>query len=155
MKTYICDNCGEAALAASRGADCPCGGTYSMDPPKRTTVLWLSRHTMSNAQAESLREFIGGAIEIIHENITWVASADGSADRIANATSWRQLHQRLIAGGQRNAYIAGVFPPVALEALKLGRPFTLRLLAPVSEQAPELRIGDGPIPFRHLRWSQL
>lgn len=31
-KTYICDNCGNVALANSRGADCPCGGTYSMDP---------------------------------------------------------------------------------------------------------------------------
>jgi hypothetical protein len=156
MKSFICHNCGQSELAASRGADCPCGGTYSMNPQKRRTrVLWLSRHTMSDEQANSLREFIGEEIEIIPENTTWAASSDGSADRIRNATMWRQLHQRLTSDGQRLAYVAGVFPPVALEALKLGRPFTLRLLAPVSEQAPELRVGDGPIPYRHLRWSHL
>ena len=31
LKEYVCDNCGEVALAANWGADCPCGGTYSMD----------------------------------------------------------------------------------------------------------------------------
>ena len=31
LKAYTCDNCGEVALATTRGADCHCGGTYSMD----------------------------------------------------------------------------------------------------------------------------
>ncbi len=122
---------------------------------KRTKVMWLSRHKMTDEQAESLREIIGDEIEIISENVTWAASADGAADRVRNKAEWRLIYRRLTAGGQRLAYVAGVFPPVALEALKRGRPRTLRLLAPVSEQAPELRIGDGPIPFRHVRWVHL
>ena len=32
LTAYMCDNCGQAALARQRGADCPCGGTYSMAP---------------------------------------------------------------------------------------------------------------------------
>lgn len=123
---------------------------------KRTKVMWLSRHQMTDEQAESLWEIIGeGELKIIAENVTWAASADGQADRVRNAAEWRLIHRRLTSDGQRLAYVAGVFPPVALEALKRGRPRTLRLLTPVSEQAPELRVGDGPIPFRHVRWVRL
>ena len=39
LTVYICDNCGEVALAANRGADCPCGGTYSMDPDAEVVNL--------------------------------------------------------------------------------------------------------------------
>mgnify|MGYP000867467685 FL=1 len=155
MRTYICDNCGNAALAERHGADCDCGGTYSMSPRHVTTVMWLSRHKMTADQAESLRGIIGDEIEIISENVTWAASADGAADRVRNKAEWRLIYRRLTASGQRVAYVAGVFPPVALEALRRGRPRALRLLTPVSEQAPELRVGDGPIPFRHLRWVHL
>ena len=120
-----------------------------------TKVLWLSRHQMTPDQEASLRKIIGDEIEIISENVTWAASADGAADRVRNKAEWRLLYRRLTGDGQRLAYVAGVFPPVALEALKRGRPRTLRLLTPVSEQAPELRVGDGPIPFRHVRWVHL
>jgi hypothetical protein len=34
LNNYMCDNCGATALAANWGADCDCGGTYSMDPPR-------------------------------------------------------------------------------------------------------------------------
>lgn len=155
MKTYTCDNCGNTALAWRHGADCICGGTYSMATAPVTKVLWLSRHQMTPEQADGLCGIIGGDIEVIPENITWAASADGNADRTRNAAEWRLIHLRLTSDGQRLSYVAGVFPPVALEALKRGRPRTLRLLTPVSEQAPELRIGDGPIPFRHVRWVRL
>ena len=155
LNTYVCDNCGRSALARQRGADCDCGGTYSMDSASVTKVLWLSRHKMTADQAESLRGIIGDEIEIISENVTWAASADGAADRVRNKAEWRLIYRRLTASGQRVAYVAGVFPPVALEALRRGRPRALRLLTPVSEQAPELRVGDGPIPFRHLRWVHL
>jgi hypothetical protein len=50
MKAYMCDNCGQIAMAASWGADCPCGGTYSMDPP---TVKQLPRRQMTATQAKS------------------------------------------------------------------------------------------------------
>ena len=120
-----------------------------------TKIMWLSRHALTAEQAEGLREIIGDDLEIIAQNVTWAASADGNADRTRNAAEWRLIHRRLTGDGQRLAYVAGVFPPVALEALKRGRPRTLRLLTPVSEQAPELRVGDGPIPFRHVRWVRL
>ena len=38
MKAYVCDNCGEVALATTRGADCDCGGTYSMDLASPVTL---------------------------------------------------------------------------------------------------------------------
>jgi len=155
MKTFVCDNCGRSALARQRGADCDCGGTYSMAPASPIKVLWLSRHALSDEQAESLRKIIGNDLEIISENVIWAASANGAADRVRNKAEWRLIYRRLTGDGQRVAYVAGVFPPVALEAIKRGRPRALRLLTPVSEQAPELRIGDGPIPFRHLRWAPL
>lgn len=120
-----------------------------------TRVMWLSRHKMTDVQAESLRKIIGDELDIIAENVTWAASADGAADRVRNNAEWQLIYRRLTGDGQRLAYVAGVFPPVALEALKRGRPRALRLLTPVSEQAPELRVGDGPIPFRHLRWVHL
>ena len=44
MNVYICDNCGTAALAANRGADCPCGGTYSMTPD--AAVINLTPHVI-------------------------------------------------------------------------------------------------------------
>lgn len=45
LKVYICDNCGGAALAANRGAVCPCGGTYSMDPTT-PVIINLCPHTI-------------------------------------------------------------------------------------------------------------
>ena len=45
LKVFICDNCGTAALAANRGADCDCGGTYSMDPTT-PVIINLCPHTI-------------------------------------------------------------------------------------------------------------
>jgi hypothetical protein len=45
LKSYVCDNCGQIALAAARGADCPCGGTYSMDPPRLYVGTVIDRLT--------------------------------------------------------------------------------------------------------------
>lgn len=38
LMAFVCDNCGQIALAANRGADCPCGGTYSMTPTAPVTI---------------------------------------------------------------------------------------------------------------------
>ena len=38
LKVFVCDNCGGATLAANRGADCDCGGTYSLDPATRVII---------------------------------------------------------------------------------------------------------------------
>ena len=45
LKVFVCDNCGAAALAANRGADCPCGGTYSMDPTT-PVIINLTPHVI-------------------------------------------------------------------------------------------------------------
>ena len=45
LMAFVCDNCGQIALAANRGADCPCGGTYSMDPPT-PVIINLTPHVI-------------------------------------------------------------------------------------------------------------
>lgn len=79
----------------------------------------------------------------------WQATADYVADRERNKAEWKLMQQEA-------DIIAGVFPPVALEALKKGcrRQRTI-ILTPISRQAPELRKGDGAIPFVHVRWAHL
>ena len=71
-----------------------------MDPAPVTKVMWLSRHKMTDEQAESLRWIAGSDLEIIAENVTWAASADGPADRARNYAEWRLIHQRLTSGGR-------------------------------------------------------
>ena len=44
LKAYVCDNCGAAALAGRHGADCACGGTYSMTPD--AAVINLTPHVI-------------------------------------------------------------------------------------------------------------
>jgi len=45
LTAYMCDNCGQAALAVNRGADCPCGGTYSMTPTA-PVIINLTPHVI-------------------------------------------------------------------------------------------------------------
>ena len=76
MNEYMCDNCGAVDLAANRGADCPCGGTYSMDPPPRlyvgtvidrltTHVVYRSRPTTwADAQTKAERRANGDRYKV-------------------------------------------------------------------------------------------
>ena len=45
LTVFVCDNCGAAALAGERGADCDCGGTYSMDPAS-PVIINLTPHVI-------------------------------------------------------------------------------------------------------------
>ena len=113
-----------------------------------TRVLWLSRHEMTAEQLADLNERFGD-VEVESVNLTWQATADWRADDIRNKAEWAVLQSKA-------KVIAGVFPPVALEALKKGvRKGGTILMSPVSRQAPELRVGDGAIPFVHVRWAEL
>ena len=114
-------------------------------------IVWCSRHALSDAQLADLRREIGGDMPADCRNITWAATPDAAADAARNRAEWALLYTAAGRGG----VIAGVFPPVALEARKRGKRAGIRLASPVSRQAPELRVGDGPIPFSHVRWAWL
>ncbi len=113
-------------------------------------VAWLSRHAMTAAQTADLASILGtspDSLDIEAINITWAASTDRAHDLRENAAKWEEL----AAAGF--AAICGVFPQVALETIgscELPPVFTA-----ISEARPDLRVGEGPIPFVHLRWSRV
>lgn len=109
-------------------------------------VIWLSRHEMSADQKADLEQRLGDSVEVEMRNLTWSASTDETADRAANEATWIKLTKS-------DAVICGVFPPVAIEALPSGPRRSIYILSPVSQQGQ--RVGDGPIPFIHLRWASI
>ena len=83
-------------------------------------------------------------IQITSKNVTWQASEDADADRVANEATWA----RILA---TTDVVAGVFPPVALEAKPEGN----MVLSPVSRQSKEIRAdGTATIEFHHVRWAR-
>ena len=107
-------------------------------------VVWLSRHEMSNDQKVDLEKVLRCPVEVTTKNITWAASEDAEADFNANTAIWCSLASFDV--------IAGVFPPVCLKAQACcSKP----VYSSISRQAPELRVGDGPIPFQHMRWEKM
>ena len=117
-----------------------------------TKILWCSRHEMTaDHKADLLRRVRVSDCDVATHNITWAATADEEADREKNRKTWDSLYT--VAGVR--GIIAGVFPPVALEALRDVEREDVCVASPVSRQAPELRVGDGPIPFAHVRWAFL
>ena len=143
------------ALQATRDAHTVCA--YAANVQQKAKVLmkvvWCSRHALSDAQLADLRNdpFITAEMAVECRNITWAASQDAAADAARNRAEWALLYSAAGRGG----VVAGVFPPVALEARKRGKRAGIRIASPVSRQAPELRVGDGPIPFAHVRWAWL
>jgi hypothetical protein len=107
-------------------------------------VVWISRHELSAIQADDLARHLGGEYTYTHENILWSASEDAERDKKENRAIWSGLISKYDV-------IAGVFPPTALEAAS----GEIKLLSPISAQKPELRIGEGPIPFVHVRWAEV
>jgi len=116
-------------------------------------IIWCSRHEMTAEQLADLRNdpFVGAEMAVECRNITWAATTDSATDAVRNRAELALLYTAAGRGG----VIAGVFPPVALEARKRGKRTGIRIASPVSRQAPELRVGDGPIPFSHVRWAWL
>jgi hypothetical protein len=119
-------------------------------------LIWCSRHVLAADQIADLRVFMGlgdnEPINITTENVVWEATANALADWNRNRETWVRLAASAEADGRlhnRMPHIGGVFPPVALEARVEG----VRLLSPVSRQVPEMRKGEGAIPYVHVRWS--
>ena len=83
-------------------------------------------------------------IHVTQENVTWRASEDARADLVANKATW----SKILATAD---VVAGVFPPVALEA----RPEGVTVLSPVSRQSKAARAdGTAAIEFHHVRWAR-
>jgi hypothetical protein len=116
-------------------------------------IIWCSRHKISAKQLIDLCHTaqIGDDVAVENRNVTWAATADAAADAVHNSAQWEELY----AAAGRGGIIAGVFPPVALETRRPFGQTGIRLASSVSRQAPELRVGDGPIPFVHVRWALL
>ena len=83
-------------------------------------------------------------IQVTSKNVTWQASEDAYADRVANEATWNDILAT-------TDIVAGVFPPVALEA----RPEGVTILSPVSRQSKAVRAdGTAAIEFHHVRWAR-
>ena len=110
-------------------------------------VTWLSRHPLDVEQIIGLAATIGCEVKdlkVTSENVTWQASEDANADRVANEATWMKILAT-------TDVVAGVFPPVALEA----RPEGVVVLSPVSRQSREVRAdGTASIEFHHVRWAR-
>lgn len=102
---------------------------------------------MGADQLFDLADVLGCKVEDLHvtqENVTWEASDNASSDLDANVEIWKSIQATADV-------VAGVFPPVALEA----RPDGARLLSPVSRQSKEVRAdGTASIEFHHVRWAR-
>ena len=83
-------------------------------------------------------------IQVTSRNVTWQASEDACDDLVANKATWGEI---LVTSD----VVAGVFPPVALEA----RPEGVAVLSPVSRQSKAVRAdGTAAIEFHHVRWAR-
>ena len=83
-------------------------------------------------------------LQVTSKNVTWQASEDACADQVANKATWTGIMAT-------TDVVAGVFPPVALEA----RPEGTVVLSPVSRQSKEIRAdGTATIEFHHVRWAR-
>ena len=83
-------------------------------------------------------------LNITQVNVTWRASEDANSDQVANKATWSKILAT-------TDLVAGVFPPVALEARTEG----VKVLSPVSRQSKETRAdGTAVIEFHHVRWAR-
>ncbi len=146
VKCY-CDNCGKQDVAyQGTSPDCLCGGNFHHDEVNGIPeiVFWVSRHQMSNAQLNGLMTILNRPFEVIQKDIVWQATVDEKADYEANRKTWRLLSEV--------KFLAGVFPPVALEA----KPSEIVAYTPISGQTKRTEAGsEGKIEFVHLRWAKV
>lgn len=83
-------------------------------------------------------------LQVTSKNVTWQASSDACDDQVANKATWGDILAT-------TDVVAGVFPPVALEA----KPEGVIVLSPVSRQSKEIRAdGTASIEFHHVRWAR-
>lgn len=123
-------------------------------------TAFVSRHAMTGTQVADLENYLGHKVEVTQENVTFSASEDAAADLAANKAVLARLF------GEYDV-VAGVFPPVALEALAslrdelaenpaLGLVEDTGVLTPVSRQRAEERAdGSKTIVFEHVRFARI
>ena len=123
-------------------------------------TAFVSRHEMTGAQVADLEKYLGHKVEVTQENVTFSASEDAAADLAANKAVLARLF------GEYDV-VAGVFPPVAIEALAslrselaenpvLGLVEDSGVLTPVSRQrAEEHADGSKEIVFEHVRFARI
>ena len=123
-------------------------------------VVFVSRHKMTEDQKADLEEYLGHKVEVVAENITFASSKDPVADLATNKAVLARLF------GEYDV-VAGVFPPVAIEALAslrdelaenpvLGLVEDTGVLTPVSRQRAEERAdGSKTIVFEHVRFARI
>jgi len=107
-------------------------------------VLWIGKEPMTKAQEEDLAKRLG-PLEIVHEQIDWLASSKTGCDKAGNAKIWQVLFENCDV-------LCGVFPPEALEAK------TSLVLSPVSIKNPRWVFNPRskqPEPWIHLRWAKI
>ena len=98
-------------------------------------VVWLSRHEMTAEQVDGLKKSIGDDVTVETVNMVWLATDDFAADEAANRDNMRALFEKY-------DILAGVFPPVAIEALNA-----------VRAELCDLGEEERRIEFRHARWA--
>ena len=100
--------------------------------------LWLSRHELTREQTSGLAALGYAATETVNPGIIQDAA------RIVSLAAYHE------ADG-----VGLVAPGRIWVALISARPATLEVYEAESRQAPELRVGDGPIPFAHVAWHRV
>lgn len=118
-------------------------------------VAWLSRHPLGDDQLEDLKRVLHTSdLDVVSENITWTSSDDVQADVAANMAEWRRIIRIMDC-----PIVAGVIPPVALEAAECYNRafgFDAEIWSPVSRQSREVRAdGAAHIEFHHVRWARI
>ena len=110
-------------------------------------VLWLSRHQMTEPQKKALEDMFG-SVTIVHSNMVWASSKNWEQDFDENTEIWKSLMEW-------TPIIAGVFPPVAIEAVPWDDP-DLQVYSPVSVQTgANRRDPETKIPHRFGRWARI
>ena len=125
---------------------------------KMVKVAWCcAKHEMTTEQASSLAELCGISVtemEIVHLPVQWKASPLSCDDVMDNRMTWSNII---------NSYdiIAGVFPPVAIEALSSLRMsdenlgYSRCVFTPISS-VMSVTLGDKKIKrFVFHRWMEV
>ena len=122
--------------------------------------VFVSPHYMTLDQKMDLERYLGCEVKVTMENITFSATDDVAADLVANQAILGRLFDEYDV-------VAGVFPPVAIEALMaarnemianpaLGLVEDTAVLTPVSRQhAAESADGSKTIVSEHVRFARI
>lgn len=122
--------------------------------------VFVSPNYMTLEQKMDLERYLGCEVKVTMENITFSATDDVAADLVANQAILGRLFDEYDV-------VAGVFPPVALEALMAARAAMIAnpalglvedtaVLTPVSRQhAAESADGSKATVSEHARFARI